>query len=592
MAELSAVHAAQDGYDYIVVGGGSSGCIVAARLAEENAGSVLLIEAGNTAETNPETLSADGFVQAFSNDNTMWDRLSAPQMTCAGRRMYVGTGTGMGGSGAVNGMVYTRGDQRDYAQWPVGWNWQDVAPCFDRLEQRLRVHTRKPVRFTETGIEAAMAAGFKKKNELNDGELSGYIGYQLMNYDGDKRRSSYVAFVQDNPAPLLTIKTDTRVLRLIFATSDHALPRATAVEVFADGRQTLIQARKEIILCAGALETPKLLMLSGVGPQVLLQSLNIPQVLDAPAIGKHLQDHPNVCLFYRGRTSPDAFYPQVYGFDRVNPALPLPPSQADSCFVFYSAPTSIKQSMQRMLPALALPAAQFHNRFLRRCLRTLIDVAFKVPFTRMFVDKVFGIVVILGKPQSRGEVRIVSNNPYDAVQVDPAFYRDPADMETMVNGVMRAQQIASQPAFVRWGNQPLSAGARTLSREKIREWIQGATMTTFHFCGSCRMGEAVDSPVDLQLRVKGLQNVRVADASVIPEIPVSALNAPSMMLGYRAVDFILQDRQRTHPDTVDQQRRDPDHQAAGGPGRRKKARVQKAREQKEKDQHSSSQVTL
>lgn len=527
-------------FDYIVVGAGSSGCIVAARLAEENAGSVLLIEAGNAAEKNPETLSADGFIQAFSNDNTMWDRLSAPQSACGNRRLYVGTGTGMGGSGAVNGMVYTRGDKLDYAQWPQGWQWQDLAPVFDSLEQSLRVKTRSPVRFTEMGIEAACAAGFKQKNVLNDGDLCGFIGYQLMNYDGDRRRSSYAAFLQGIQKESLTVRTDTKVLRVLFDQKKAAV----GVEVWEEGQRRIYNAKREVVLCAGALETPKLLMLSGVGPQTLLQSLNIPVVQDSPGVGQHLQDHPNVCIFYRGHTTPDAFYPQVYGFDRVNPALPLPQTQADTCFVFYSAPASLKQSMQRMLPALALPASQFHNPFLRRWLKRLVNVAFKVPFTRAFVDKVFGIVVILGKPQSRGEVRIVSSNPFDAPHVDPAFYQDPQDMETLINGVLKAQEIAAQASFKRWGNRALSLAGRTQSRDSIRKWIHGATMTTFHFCGSCRMGEDELSPVDVRLKVKGIRNLRVADASIMPEILVSALNAPSMMIGYRAADLVLEERQQ------------------------------------------------
>ncbi len=529
-----------DSFDYIVVGGGSSGCIVAARLAEEGGYRVLLIEAGNAAEKNPETLSADGFVQAFSNDNTMWDRLSVPQADCGNRRLYVGTGRGMGGSGAVNGMVYTRGDKQDYAQWPTGWQWQDLAPSFDQLEQRLRVKTRAPVRFTETGIEAARAAGFQQKNGLNDGDLCGFMGYQLMNYDGDRRRSSYAAFLQGRTGEKLQAKTDTKVLRVLF--DQHKT--ATGVEVLEAGTHRVYNATREVILCAGALETPKLLMLSGVGPQALLQRHHIPLVQDAPAVGQNLQDHPNVCLFYRGHTMPDAFYPQVYGFERVNRNLPLPDKQADTCFVFYSAPASIKQSMQRMLPALALPPSQFHNPFLRKWLKRLVSAAFMIPFTRMFVDKVFGIVVILGKPLSRGEVRIVSNNPFDAPHVDPAFYRDPQDMETVINGVLKAQEIAAQESFKRWGNRALSSAGRTQSREAIKQWIHGATMTTFHFCGTCRMGDDEDSPVDLQLRVKGVRNLRVADASVIPEIPVSALNAPSMLIGYRAADFLLSERQQ------------------------------------------------
>lgn len=525
-------------YDYIVVGGGSAGCIAAARLAQANIGTVLLLEAGEPAEHNPETLSADGFVQAFANDHVMLDRLSAQQPRCNNRHVYVGTGTGMGGSGAVNGMVYTRGDKKDFDQWPTGWRWDDVAPVFEQIEEILRVKPRGGSEFTITCVDASVQAGLTRKDLLNDGELCGHIGYQLMNYDGNKRRNSYVCFVQDQHLPNLSIITNARVQRIVFDEQQTAV----AVEFKSPGGIRKVGIRQEIILCTGALETPKLLMLSGVGPKNQAQHFSIPVVADVPSIGRNLQDHPNVCVFYRGQRVPDSFYPQVYGFDRMNPALPLPEHQADTCFVFYSAAASIQQSMQRMLPAILLKPQAYAKRRWRNAIKQLVNGLFLLPFSKRFVAKVYGIVVILGKPLSRGEVMLASGDPAEPARVNPGYFLNSADMDTMVEGVLRAQKIAAQGAFVRWGNTGLSTAARSQDRNIIKKWIKGAVMTTFHFAGTCRMGDTAADPVDAQLRVKALKNVRVADASVIPEIPVSALNAPSMMIGWRVADFIKADR--------------------------------------------------
>ncbi|CBL44691.1 Glucose-methanol-choline oxidoreductase [gamma proteobacterium HdN1] len=531
-------------FDFIVIGGGSAGCIAAARIADANLGSVLLVEAGDAAEENPETLLASGFAQAFANENTLIDRLSIQQPRCAKRTLYMGSGTGMGGSGAVNGMVYTRGDRRDYAQWPEGWRWENVAPSFDALEHTLGVSTRNPNEFTNTCLDAALQSGFERKDELNDGELCGHIGYQLMNYHGGDRRHAYSAFIKGFPRENLTVLTRTRLERIEFdenmtAIAVHVRQRSAMQEIV-----RRIGLRKEIILCAGALETPKLLMLSGVGPSNQLRHFGIEPRAEVPAVGRNLQDHPNVCIFYRGNSETQSFYPQVYGFERMNPALALADQQADTCFVFYSAASSLAPSMQRMLPALMLPASQYGNRRWHRWIRNTVTLAFRLPFLQRFVNKVYGIVVILGKPSSRGEVTLASADPAHAPRINPGYFLNSDDLDTLTNGVIKAQQIAGQPALTRWGNQGLSLAARSTDREKIKQWIKQSAMTTFHYAGTCKMGTHPSDPVDTQLRLKAARNVRIADASVIPEIPVAAINAPSMMIGWRVADFIIEEIER------------------------------------------------
>lgn len=531
-------------YDYIVVGGGSSGCIVAKRLAEQADVTVLLLEAGQLAEENPISMVADGFSQAFATDALMWDRMSTPQSHCSKRSLYMGSGTGMGGSGSVNGMVYTRGDKRDFDQWPQGWKWADIESSFAAVEDTLKVKPRAAATFTDTCINAAKAVGFSHKDKLIDGELKGYLGYQTMNYDGSERRSSYVSFLRNNKPDNLTLRTGAQVTQLVFneeKTVIGVMYRVGQQEIYS-------QVRHEVILCAGALETPKLLMLSGVGPQDQLQPNGIEPVAFSEQIGRNLHDHPNVCIFYHGKQPSDSRYPQLYGFDRMNHDTPLSPEQADTCFVFYSAAASLRHSMHRMLPAVVLPAALFHHKGLRKFLRGCVDVVFKLPIIKDQLARLYGVVVILGKPESRGRLTLNADNVQGQANIDPCYYADSRDMDTLVAGVEKAHQLAQQAPLQQWGNRCLVSAvtakkrSKLEKRTKLEKWIKGATMTTFHYCGTCAMGESDNAPVDTRLRVRGVKGVRVADASVMPVTPVSALNAPSMMIGYRAVEFIRDDR--------------------------------------------------
>ncbi|MFW5876217.1 MAG: GMC family oxidoreductase [Myxococcota bacterium] len=520
-----------DTFDYIVVGAGSAGCIVAAELARDGWASVLLLEHGDRAEDHPETLRADGYKDAFINDRVIWERFSEPQPGCRGGRLFMGSGRGVGGSGAVNGMVYTRGAREDFAAWPEGWNWDDVSPHFEEVERRLRVRPRPETEFTRTFVAAAEQAGFRHEPDLNGGDLSGVIGHEPMNYEGETRRNSYVGFLRPAlDAGHVELRTGVLVERVLF--EGH---RATGVQVLRNGEREEVTAEHEVILCAGALETPKLLMLSGVGPADELRSHGVRVVHDAPEVGRNLHDHPNVTLFFLGDGDVDAHYPQLYGFHRANPEAPLPPGQSDTCYVAYPARSSFREAAMRMVPTM-LPA-WLYGRATKWLLRKLIALLFAFGFVRRFVQRVYGIVVILGKPQSRGRLRLASGDARHQARLDPAYFDDPRDLDTIQRAVALARRIAGAQPLADFGNRALMPRA-ALTGGALRRWIQKNAMTTYHYAGTCRMGTDPGSVVDPQLRVRGMEGLRIADASAIPETPVSALNAPSMLIGHRAAHLI------------------------------------------------------
>jgi choline dehydrogenase len=525
-------------FDYVVIGGGSAGCIVAARLASESDARVLLLELGERGEDNPETLIVDGYKHAFINDRVMWPKYTTPQPGCLDKSMFVGSGRGLGGSGAINAMVYLRSSVADFDDWGVpSWRWSQVVGDYEQLERVLDLHRREPTEFCEACIHAAEQVGFRRAQDLDDGDLSGAIGYEHMNYRGEQRRSSYVAFLQPALARAnLRVVTSARVERVSFGSNR----RVQAVEYTHAGSIQRVQVEREVVLCAGAVESAKLLMLSGIGPAAQLRRHGIEVLLDQPAVGQNFQDHPNVTMFYRGHREVDAKYPQLYGFHRAKPdSSHLRPGQPDTCYVFYPAKSSLREMMLRILPTLVLPASLRERSPLPEGIRAAVSLAFDRAAVRRFVARLYGLVVILGKPRSRGSVELGGARAEHAARIDPAYFSHPDDLDTMVEGLRLARRIAGAPALREWGAREVFPGGMVTSPRLLESFARANAMTTYHFAGTCTMGIVPHSVVDERLSVRGVEGLRIADASVMPVVPVSALNAPSMLIGYRAATLLL-----------------------------------------------------
>jgi choline dehydrogenase len=529
-------------FDYIVVGGGSAGCVVAGELANDATLEVALLELGDSAEEHPETLSSDGYKDAFANDALLLERFSEPQVHCGKQRLFLGSGKGLGGSGSINGMVYTRGAREDYESWPDGFRYDQLVPTFEALERILRVRPRPATEFTERFVHAAEQAGFRRSS-LHDGDLSGVIGYEPMNYEGPVRRSSYVSFVRERSAPNLRVLPRTLVRRVLFEERSSGEKRAVGVEVEQNGSRRIIRARREVVLCAGALETPKLLLLSGIGPKGELARLGIDTVHDAREVGENLHDHPNVAMFFVGRRAVDSFYPQLYAFHRANPDSDLPAGQSDTCYVMYPARSSLREAAMRMLPT-KLPE-RLYGPTAKRLIRGGISLATALPPVQGLIERTWGCVVILGKPKSRGRLTLASRDAARQARIDPAYFSHPEDMQTMLRGVALGRRIADGAQLREFGNLGVLPPAFMKSESQLQKFIELNAMTTFHYAGTCRMGEDPLAVVDPELRVRGLAGLRIADASVAPFTPVSAMNAPSMMIGMRAAAFLRAELERS-----------------------------------------------
>ena len=519
-------------FDYVIVGGGSSGCVMAGRLSKDTSCRVALLEAG-VRDTSPLVHVPAGIIGTVPTHYLNWAFETVPQTNLNGRRGYQPRGRVMGGSSAINAMIYTRGHPSDYDEWNCpGWSWEDVLPWFKYAESNERgadefhgvggplnvADLRTPNPVANLFVQAAIAAGYRDCRDFNAADQEGVGLYQVTQKNG-QRMSAAKAYVTPylNRANL-SVMTQARTTRILFEGK-----KAVGVEFIRGGRIQRVLAKREVIVSAGAFQSPQLLLLSGIGPGKDLHRHGIPLVHDSPEVGRNLQDHLDHVLLHAS-PSPELVSLSLGGAVRIAGSLLkyLRFRRGLLTTNYAEAGGFIKSDT-----AQAKPDLQLH-----------FTVAYVDDHSRrLHYGPGMSLHVCLLRPQSRGTVTLESVDPLAPPRIDPNYLSAPEDMNALVRGFHIARRIMDNPIFdpVRGRNLfPLAS----LSDDAIRADIRNRADTIYHPVGTCRMGADRESVVDPYLRVRGVSGLRVVDASIMPNLIGGNTNAPSVMIGERAADYI------------------------------------------------------
>ena len=523
-------------FDYVIVGAGSAGCVLANRLSADPSITVCLIEAGPR-DRSPLIHMPAGVIGIVPTRHVNWAFETVPQPGLGGRRGYQPRGRTLGGSSSINAMIYVRGHRGDYDDWAArgnqGWGYADVLPVFRRSEDQQRGASeyhgtggeltvsdlRDPLPASFAFIESARRLGIRANDDFNGAEQEGVGLYQVTQREG-RRCSAAVAFLRPAEArPNLTVLTHALAERILLDDG-----RATAVVVRARGRRERIEAAREIVLSAGAFGSPQLLMLSGIGPSDELSRHGIPVRHELPGVGAGLVDHVDLALVYRSRN------PELIGFTPRG-ALRI----AKGLWDFHRRGRGVLTSnfaeagaFLRTRPDLDRPDVQLHF-----VVGMVDDHARKLHYGYGMTCHVCAL-----RPRSRGSLRLNSADPAAPPRIDPNFLAEDADIETMLAGTRLARDImAGAPLAPYRGEELYTGGAR--SDDELVDCMRRRSDTIYHPVGTCRMGVDAGAVVDPALRVAGIGGLRVADASVMPTLIGGNTNAPSIMIGERAADLLL-----------------------------------------------------
>lgn len=522
-------------YDYIIAGAGSAGCTVANRLV--NAGKrVLLVEAGPR-DNNRFIHMPATFARVIGTERS-WIYESEPEANVGGRTLPVPQGRTLGGGSSINAMLYIRGQREDYDGWRdlgcPGWGWDDVLPVYKRLErnERLEGHyhgAKGPLPVSDARykhplslayVKAAQQAGYRYNDDFNGERQEGVGFYQLTTLDGVRQSAATVFLKPLAGNPNLTVVTDALVGSVTLENgAASGLSYTTA-----GGQIVQATAKQEVILTAGALATPKLMMLSGLGPAQHLAALGIPVIRDMPSVGRDLQDHVATPV-YAATREPVSLLGQDKGL------------------------TALRHGLQYVLFGTGLLTSNVveSGGFFDTDGDGRPDIQFHV-LPVMIENAVHGSVGEHGmelnpcvlRPKSRGRVELRSRDPKDPIRFTTGFLTEPDDLKLLVEGVKVARRILRQPALQAVIREELKpGGAADLPEEKIVDHIMATAKTVYHPVGTCRMGTDEAAVVDTQLRVRGVPRLRICDASVMPRLTSGNTNAPTIMIADRCADFVL-----------------------------------------------------
>ena len=524
-------------FDYIVIGGGSAGCVLAGRLSEDPAVRVCLLEAGKP-DSSVLIHCPAGLAVMAKYELNGWGQNTTPQPGLNGRRGYQPRGKVLGGSSSINAMIYARGQHADYDHWAAqgnpGWAWDDVLPYFKRSEHNERgadalhgsggplnvMDLRSPNPFAQHFVEAGVQAGEVRNGDFNGPSQEGVGLYQVTHKNGERFSAAKGYLTPHLARPNLRVITDARATRIVLEGK-----RAVGVEYEQGGVRQTLRCSREVLLSAGALLSPQLLMLSGVGPGLQLQQHGIPVLHDLPGVGMHLHDHVDVVQVMDAPGLYELFGLSLPGALRILRGIGEWRRTRSGMLTTNFAESG---GFIKSRPEEAAPDLQLHF-----VIGKLVDHGRKT-----VLGHGYSCHVCLLQPKSRGRVQLASSDPNALPLVDPNFLGEQDDMDRLVRGMNRMREILSKPALSKFGARESKASAGATSDAQIEQFIRNHADTIYHPVGSCRMGPGPLDVVDAELRVHGLQGLRVVDASIMPRVVSGNTNAPTIMIAEKAVDLL------------------------------------------------------